>query len=147
MDYRELIKQHEGFRPYVYLDSGGVPTVGWGHAFFEEPKPKPGTIFTEGQCIEFFEDDMQKVEEDYVMVKRNYLDPKLSWVRRAVIKNMLFNLGISKFLGFKRMLAALRKEDYKTAAAEMLDSKWATQVKSRARTLARMMETGKWILS
>ena len=47
-------------------------------------------------------------------------------------------------MGFKKMLAALDKADYKTASKEMLNSKWATQVKSRAQFLAKIMETGKW---
>lgn len=144
MDYRGLIKLHEGFRPYVYLDSVGVATVGYGHTFFESPKPAPGEIFSEEQCIEFFEDDMQAVENDYVWFKNTYELEKLNWVRRAVIKNMLFNLGLRKLLGFAKMIAALMRKDYEGASEEMRDSKWARQVKGRARVLARMMETGVW---
>ena len=42
------------------------------------------------------------------------------------------------------MLAALEAGDYKTAAKEMLDSVWARQVKSRAKKLAQIMETGEY---
>ena len=34
--------------------------------------------------------------------------------------------------------------NYKEASKQMLDSKWAGQVKTRANILAKMMETGKW---
>jgi lysozyme len=37
------------------------------------------------------------------------------------------------------MIAALEKQDYKTAAAEMLNSKWAKQVGQRASRLAQIM--------
>ena len=56
--------------------------------------------------------------------------------------DMLFNLGLSRLSGFKRMFRALRKGDYDTASKEMLDSKWARQVGPRAKRLAKMMKTG-----
>jgi len=147
MDYRDLIKQHEGYRPYVYLDTEGIPTCGWGHAFLKSPRPAPGNIFSEEQCIEFFEDDMQTVERGYCWIEKAFVLEDLDWVRRGVLKNMLFNLGIQKLMGFRKMVRALLAKDYERASEEMLDSKWARQVKGRARTLAQMMRTGKWILS
>ena len=55
---------------------------------------------------------------------------------------MAFNVGLPRLRGFKRMWAALENHDYEEAAKEMIDSKWARQVKTRAYTLARMMESG-----
>ena len=52
---------------------------------------------------------------------------------------MAFNLGETRLRGFRKMWAALEEGNYATAAAEMLDSKWATQVKGRARDLAQLM--------
>ena len=40
------------------------------------------------------------------------------------------------------MLKALAEKDYKRAAKEMLDSRWAEQVGERAKTLAKIMEEG-----
>ena len=147
MDYRKLIKQHEGFRTYVYLDSEGLETVGWGHCFIyhqESPKPTPGKIYSQAQCEDFFDEDMQSVERDYVFLEKEFDIENIGPVRRAVLKNMLFNLGLRRLLGFKRMWLAVIKKDWKGVSEEMLDSKWATQVKGRAGTLARMMETGEW---
>ena len=143
-DYRDLIKIHEGFKHYVYLDTEGNETVGWGHCFFGENKPKVGKIYSNAECADFFDEDMQFVERDYIFLEDEFALKKIGPVRRAVLKNMLFNLGHVRLLGFKRMFTALDREDYSGAAAEMLDSKWAGQVKSRAKMLARMMETGKW---
>jgi lysozyme len=42
------------------------------------------------------------------------------------------------------MLAAVRRNSFEEAACEMLDSRWAEQVGSRARELAAMMKSGKW---
>lgn len=38
----DFIKRHEGFKSHVYLDSGGVPTIGYGHQI------KPGENFDKG---------------------------------------------------------------------------------------------------
>jgi len=43
-------------------------------------------------------------------------------------------------LSFRKMLDALKGKNYKKAAFEMLNSKWATQVNSRAQELAYMMQ-------
>ena len=69
--------------------------------------------------------------------------PHLSEVRQAVIVDMVFNLGFSRFRKFKKMNAAINKRDYKTAAEELLNSRYARQVGSRATRLAKMMETNK----
>ena len=62
--------------------------------------------------------------------------------RRRVLMNMIFNLGLPKLLGFKKMLKAIENDDYDGAADEMLDSRWAKQVKGRAVELADIMRKG-----
>ena len=73
------------------------------------------------------------------------MDLELDPVRKAIIIDMLFNLGLPGLRGFKNMFRALRADNYKRAADEMLDSKWAGQVGYRARKLADMMRTGEII--
>jgi lysozyme len=53
---------------------------------------------------------------------------------------MIFNIGYTRVLGFKKMLAAIKRDDYQTAAKEMLDSNWARQVGNRATKLAALMQ-------
>ena len=60
-----------------------------------------------------------------------------------MIIEMIFHLGLPRFLGFKKMIQALREDDYSKAAIEMLDSKWACQVGVRASTLANIMDNAK----
>jgi lysozyme len=66
----------------------------------------------------------------------------LDEVRQQVLVEMAFNLGLPRLLRFERMLAALERHDYATAAQEARRSQWARQVKGRADTLATMLETG-----
>lgn len=68
-------------------------------------------------------------------------------VRAEVLVNMAFNMGVPTLLTFKNTLALLQKavlEDgrYSKVADGMLNSKWARQVKGRARELAKQMENG-----
>ena len=52
--------------------------------------------------------------------------------RKIALIDMRFNLGPSRFRGFRRMIAAIKKGDWELAGKEAMDSKWATQVKSRS---------------
>jgi lysozyme len=69
----------------------------------------------------------------------------LDQVRQEAIVNMLYNLGLPTFLQFKMTLKYLAEGKYSQAAAEMLNSKWARQVGSRAEELAYMVETGTYL--
>jgi len=66
----------------------------------------------------------------------------LSDARQNALVNMMFNLGATRLLGFKKFLAALQVGDWKTAEREMLDSKWARQVGDRSTRLALLIRTG-----
>jgi lysozyme len=61
-----------------------------------------------------------------------------------VLIEMVFNLGMPRLMGFKKMLSALERKDYEQAAKEMLNSRWSVQVGNRATTMAQMMRVGKF---
>jgi lysozyme len=65
-------------------------------------------------------------------------------VRRCVLYNMAFNLGIAGLLQFRNFLDYVQKQQCSLAAHEMLDSRWAEQVGPRAQRLAKQLEEGVW---
>lgn len=67
---------------------------------------------------------------------------KLNFARQQVVADMIFNLGLKEFSLFRKMNEALAAGDFKTAAQEMLDSRWHKQVHGRAERLAKAMEDG-----
>ncbi|MBL4664245.1 MAG: hypothetical protein JKY22_12005 [Flavobacteriaceae bacterium] len=69
---------------------------------------------------------------------------ELSGVRRAVLIDMAYNLGLSGLLKFRRMLAAMEVRDFDKAAIEMENSRWFNQVGNRSKRLQKMMITGDW---
>lgn len=135
---KDLIKKHEGLRLEPYLCSAGVLTVGYGHT------KEPVHTITQEQADQLLDDDFNEVLKDLSKYPFNEVYPHLDEVRQAVLENMMFNLGYARFSQFRRFLFALKYENYGLAAKEMLDSKWACQVKGRAVELARMMKSGKW---
>jgi len=67
---------------------------------------------------------------------------ELDAVRRDVVVNMVFNMGMPTFNSFKNTIRLIAGGDYVNASIEMLNSRWARQVKGRARVLSEMMKTG-----
>ena len=67
-----------------------------------------------------------------------HLDP----IRQKVMIDMRFNLGPSRFRGFKKMIMHLEVSSYADAADEMIDSKWYHEVGNRSKRLVHMMATG-----
>jgi lysozyme len=129
------IKRHEGYSDTVYYDSVGVPTVGYGHALLQGSKI-PAVV-----ADLLFEQDFNIAKKDYeILANRWGLD--ISPVRRAVLINMLFNMGMARVSKFQKMLTALQEKNFDKAADEMLDSRWATQVGRRADELAKTMREG-----
>ena len=130
------LKRDEGLRLKAYKDTVGVWTVGYGHAHVA-----PGTVWTQEQAEAALIEDVKKhnAELERAIPWIANLDP----VRRRVLQNMAFNLGVKGLLGFKNTLAMVQSGDYAGAARGMLNSLWAKQVKGRAVRLAEQMRTGK----
>lgn len=122
--------------------TGGEPwTIGLGHT---GPDVGPNAVWTEDQCLHAFESDYRIASGWAAHVVGSACWMHLNEARRAVLTDMAFNIGPSRLSGFVKMLAAIHKEDWQEAAAEMLDSVYAGQVKDRARINARTLLTGEF---
>lgn len=130
------LKKDEGLRLNAYKDTVGVWTIGYGRAHVAS-----NTVWNEGMAeAALIEDAKKHNAELYAALPWvKTLDP----VRRRVLENMSFNLGINRLLGFKNTLEAVRAGRYNQAASGMLSSLWAKQVKGRAVRLAQEMLTGR----
>ncbi len=128
----KFIKEHEGLRLKPYQDTVGKLTIGYGRNLDDVGITPPEAEAMLSQDIELTDKALQSFE----------WFAELNDVRKAVVVDMAFNLGMTKFMQFKKMLVALQQLDYQEAAHEMLDSKWAGQVGRRALTLAKAMERG-----
>lgn len=133
------LRRDEGVRYSPYLDSVGIKTVGVGHNLEAHPLDLTYPL-TDEQVNQILADDLVRVFSG--------LDRKIVWwrnltcARQRCIANMAFNLGVDGLLGFRRMILAIDRGHYEQASREMLNSKWAGQVFSRAIRLAKMMADG-----
>lgn len=59
--------------------------------------------------------------------------------KKEVLLNMCFNMGLTRLLEFKKMLAAMALNKWDDAAHEMANSAWAFQVVDRAKRLMEKM--------
>jgi lysozyme len=130
----ETIKRHEGYRAKPYQDLEGVWTIGFGRNLEDRG-------IREDEALLMLRNDIREAEGHLL---RLFAEESREWTERRwnALVNMMFNLGATSFSGFKKMIEAIRAEDWDTAAEEMLDSKWAKQVKGRALELAEMVRNG-----
>ena len=149
----ELVK-HEGLRLQVYQDTLGIDTIGIGRNLKDRGISKEEldeldipTIdhvyeygITEADAMLLAENDVQIVEEE--LLRAHPCVEDLDAVRQLVLVDMAFNMGVPRLCKFKKMWAAVHENKFDIAAKEMLDSRWANQVKSRSVKLANAMHNG-----
>lgn len=123
----------EAFRAKPYRDTVGKLSIGIGRNLDANGISRPEADFMLANDIETAANGLLAA---YPWVAG------LDSVRRRVLVNMSFNMGMPTLSKFNATLDAVKSGDYATAANQMLASKWATQVGARANRLADMMRTG-----
>ena len=120
----QLIK-HEGEVLTAYKCPAGYITVGVGRNL-------EGKGITEAESRMLLVNDIAECASDLRNLFGHQWD-NISDNRRVALADMRFNLGPSRFRSFRRMIQAIRAEDWAWAGKEAMDSRWATQVqKSRS---------------
>jgi lysozyme len=129
-----MLKVHEGLRLKAYEDSTGNLTIGFGHNL------ENGISKTVAEFI--LSEDIAAA--DAALRARFPWTDDLDEVRRAVLVDQVFNMGIGGLATFKATLDLIHTGDYEGAAKRMLKSLWARQVGPRAIRLSEMMRSGEW---
>ena len=131
----EQLKIHEGVREKVYLCSAGYETIGVGRNISES-----GLGLSSDEIDYLLSNDIKRCQQE--------LEFNFDWfkelddVRRDAIINLCFNIGVTSLKKFSKAIAAMNVHDYETAAMEFLDSRWASQVGTRALDVTDMIRTG-----
>ena len=139
------LQQDEGLRLYVYDDATGAPivpgshvighpTIGYGRAL-----DISGITNTEASTL--LANNLIALQADLEKLQW-YVD--LDAVRRGVILNLCYNMGVAGVQKFTRMIGYLESQDWSAASMELSNSKWATQVqRSRSTRLIEQLQTGR----
>ncbi len=127
------LERDEGLRLKAYQCTSGKWTIGIGRNVQD-------LGITKSEAYMLLGGDIDRISAE--------LDKALPWwrslsePRQRALANLTFNLGIARLLGFPKMLAALKSGDYAEAARQLLDSRYAQQVGSRAHRVAALIEKG-----
>lgn len=123
----------EGKRRKPYVDTRGRMTIGIGRNLTDK-----GLSAAEINIL--FDNDVAEAELGARAIFHTF--DQLTENRKAVLVNMVFNMGASVFSGFHATIVAVESGDFSGAAERMLQSRWASQVGDRAKRLADLMKSG-----
>jgi lysozyme len=132
---KEQLVRHEGLRLKPYRCTAGKLTIGIGRNLDD-------CGITQSEAYVMLINDIMNCEKQ-LQQKIPDIYNGLDEVRKSVLLNMCFNLGINGLLGFKNTLAFVKAGDWERAANNMLVSRWAKQVGRRAIELSELMRKGK----
>ena len=118
------IEAEEGFVGTCYADSLGVQTIGYGTRL----------PITEAEASLLAEGRLQRKEAELRQAWPHY--DYIPIEGEAALLDLDFQVGTRGLLGFKKMLAALERFDYTTAADEVIDSLLDRETPKRAERVA-----------
>lgn len=150
-----LLQKEEGYRQFPYRDTKGKLTVGIGMNLDsgKYSKEEIERYKKDGCSLEEALSELSQEVRYLDMQLQNYIGySNLDDIRKAVLVDMAYNMGLMKVHGFGEMWKAILYKSYDKAAHEMLwnngartiKTEYYKDVKGRAENLARIMKTGEW---
>ena len=136
----------EGYEPKVYLDSRKKKTIGYG---FNLDEPTVKDYFTKKgynyKALVTGKQGLSKSQSNAIL-KDLYNDSYQNTKKiiknfetlpenvKNVLTDLNYNLGTTKMQKFSKMISAIEKQDFKTAAEELKNSNYYNQTGRRARS-------------
>lgn len=121
----QYVQGHEGFSLKPYYCTAHKLSIGIGRNLEDRG-------ITREEAYMMFSNDLRETAQDLYRVFgedfRHFPDPV-----QLVFIDMMFQLGLCRFKGFKRMITAASAGDWKATARELMDSDYARQVPDRAK--------------
>ena len=141
---KEWIEGWENRKPHVYPDPAGHPTIGVGFNLDRADAPqkiaalgldysdvRAGQVtLSDEQINQLFDADVDQAIADAKSIVSNF--DTIPENKQKVVVDMVFNLGAAGFSGFHKTIQAIENKDWQTAAQEMQNSRWYSQVGARA---------------
>ena len=124
---RDLVKKEEGFRTKAYLDSAGVPTIGFGFTTIDGKPVKMGDTITREEALNQLDKQLPK----YQTFKNKIDTSSLTEDQEAALTSFEYNLGSGIWdKGAKSILYAVQAGDFNFAMKQMLQYDKAKDPKS-----------------
>jgi len=128
----KLLRKHEGIRQFAYRCPSNFLTIAVGRNLDTRGVLPDEIELMLSNDIKACVDDLRDFEwwDD--------LTPN----RKAALIDLRFCVGAAGFRAFRKMLLALESSDYREAAEQIMDSKFALQTGHRAADLAELIRMG-----
>lgn len=126
------LKEHEGLVLKPYKCPAGKLTIGYGHNLEDNGLTKSACEYI------LFEDIKEAKRNLYSVFTKDFFDTLKDNQKIALI-DMMFNLGFSKFLTFKKFIKAVKERNWENASYEIIHSKAYEKNKKRYKKLSEQI--------
>ena len=131
-DLIKQIKEHEGLVLKPYKCPVGKLTIGYGHNLEDNG-------LSQSVCEYILIEDIEEAKKNlYAVFTKDFFDD-LNDKQKIALIDMMFNLGLSRFLTFKKFILAVKQRNFDRASVEIIHSKAYTQAKRRYQLLAEQI--------
>ncbi|MGB0935041.1 MAG: glycoside hydrolase family protein [Alphaproteobacteria bacterium] len=133
-----MLKIDEGCRLDCYLDTEGIPTIGYGHTGHLASLPQ----ITQEQANNTLEADANKAILESINILPGRAYDKLNKYQRSALANMCYQLGANGVSKFVNTIYHLNRQEFTLAAFNAIDSKWYEQTPNRCLRVTYTLCTG-----
>ncbi|SMQ91082.1 Phage-related lysozyme (muraminidase) [Raoultella ornithinolytica] len=154
-DLYNMLREDEGENLKLYKDTEGFWTIGIGHLVTKDPSKEKAISILDKDLSRITSGFISKSESERLFAQdtskalRGIEQSSLSSIyigmngpHRAALCNLVFQLGLTGVLGFRKMVRYLELKQYAEAANEELNSKWAHQTPNRAHRVTETIRNG-----
>lgn len=128
----DQIKEHEGLKLFPYKCPAGKLTIGYGHNLQDNGLSKSA-------CEYILYDDIDEAKRNLRTIFGNEFFENLKDSKKIALIDMMFNLGMVKFLTFKRFIFAVETQNWENASYEIIHSRAYEQNKKRYKKLSEQI--------
>jgi lysozyme len=137
MKHETLIDQlifHEGLRLKPYKCTANKTTIGIGRNLDDKGISEQEALYLLENDLKECYQDLSRLFPDFYCYSRDRI-----WA----LVDLRFNIGPTRFRSFRKMIAAVHKQDWYRAAEELKDSLWWRQIQDdRKNTLYKQLKMG-----
>jgi lysozyme len=129
-EIKDFIIKHEGLKLKPYYCPAGKLSIGVGRNIEDNGISEDEAMYMLNNDIFRCIEELETIFDDFSELPEN--------IQIALI-DMIFNLGKTRFLKFKKMIQAIKDKDFKKASEEAKNSHWCGQVGKRCDDVVEMM--------
>ena len=112
-DTLNLVKYHEGFSSYAYIDTSGLPVVGYGQSRIDGRNVRLGQYITQVQADTALEQELYHIQQ----LVKSYVRVELNPYQLGALTSLVYNAG-TRILTNSTLIRKLNAGDYTGAANE-----------------------------